>query len=139
MSHIISSSALFSVIKAEKNNSGSDFTIKSIATGKDYTYAISRSKFKGNWYTHISVEQEYLKFVRLGTYLNGKIYNKGQVVNTPSADAIAWVLLRVEQSKFDLLDEKVQVMHKGSCIRCGRTLTDAQSIERGLGPTCASL
>jgi hypothetical protein len=139
MSHIISSSALFSVIKAEKNNSGSDFTIKSIATGKDYTYAISRSKFKGNWYTHISVEQEYQKFVRLGSYFKGKIYQKGQLVSSPSATAICWVLERVEQSKFDLLDEKVQVMHTGNCIRCGRTLTDAQSIERGLGPTCASL
>ncbi len=139
MSQVISSSALFSVIKAEKNNKGAYFTIKSLATGKDYTFAISRSRFKGKWYTHVSVEQEYLRFARLGCYFEGKIYHKGQVVSSPSATAICWVLERVEQSKFDLLDEKVQIMHTGSCIRCGRTLTDAQSIERGLGPTCASL
>ena len=137
--HVISSTALEMVIKAEKNNKGADFTIKSLATGKDYTYAISRSFFNGKWYTHVKVEQEYLNFKRIGSYFNGKIYNKGAVVETPSAVAIAWVLSKVEEGKFNLLDEKVEVMHTGCCLRCGRTLTDAQSIERGLGPTCKSL
>ena len=139
MSHVISSSALEMVIKAEKNNSGADFTIKSLATGKDYTYAISRSQFKGKWYTHVQVETGYLQFTRLGSYFNGKIYQKGQVVDTPSATAIAWVLARVEERKFTLLDEKVHVMHTGCCLRCGRELTDANSIEMGLGPVCRSL
>ena len=139
MSHIISSSALVSVIGAEKNNSGADFTIKSLATGKDYTYAISRSEFKGKWYTHIKVETGYLEFKRLGSYFNGKIYQKGQVVETPSAVAIGFVLKKVEEGKIEFLDANVEVMHKGCCLRCGRTLTDAQSIERGLGPVCVNL
>ena len=29
--------------------------------------------------------------------------------------------------------------HSGSCGRCGRELTDPESIKRGLGPTCAEL
>ena len=139
MSHLISSSALVSVIGAEKNNNGADFTIKSLKTGKDYTYAISRSEFKGNWYTHIKVETGYLQFTRLGSYKGGKILNKGKVVDTPSAVAIAFVLAKVEEGKIDFLDANVEVMHKGCCLRCGRTLTDAQSIERGLGPVCVNL
>jgi hypothetical protein len=139
MSHVISSYALVSVIGAEKNNSGADFTIKSLATGKDYTYAISRSEFKGKWYTHIKVETGYLEFKRLGSYFNGKIYQKGQVVETPSAVAIGFVLKKVEEGKIEFLDANVEVMHKGCCLRCGRTLTDAQSIERGLGPVCVNL
>lgn len=139
MSHIISSSALVSVIGAEKNNSGADFTIKSLATGKDYTYAISRSEFKGKWYTHVKVEKAYLEFARLGSYFNGKIYQKGQVVETPSAVAIGFVLKKVEEGKIEFLDANVEVMHKGCCLRCGRALTDAQSIERGLGPVCVNL
>jgi hypothetical protein len=139
MSHIISSSSLVSVIGAEKNNSGADFTIKSLATGKDYTYAISRSEFKGKWYTHIKVETGYLEFKRLGSYFNGKIYQKGQVVDSPSAVAIGFVLKKVEEGKIEFLDANVEVMHKGCCLRCGRALTDAQSIERGLGPVCVNL
>jgi hypothetical protein len=139
MSHLISSSALVSVLGAEKNNNGADFTIKSLKTGKDYTYAISRSVFKGKWYTHVKVEKSYQEFIRLGTYFNGKITQKGKLVDSPSAIAIAFVLHKVEEGKIAFLDANVEVMHTGNCLRCGRTLTDAQSIERGLGPVCINL
>ena len=139
MSHLISSSALVSVLGAEKNNNGADFTIKSLKTGKDYTYAISRSEFKGKWYTHVKVEKSYQEFARLGTYFNGKITQKGKLVDSPSAIAIAFVLQKVEEGKIKFLDANVEVMHTGNCLRCGRTLTDAQSIERGLGPVCINL
>ena len=136
MSHIISSSALYEVISREKNNKGADFTIKSLKTGKDYTYSISRSLYNGNWYTHIKVETEYLKFVRLGTYFNGAIRHKGSVVDSPSAVAIGYILAKVEAKAFDFLDSAVEVMHTGSCLVCGKTLTDADSIAFGLGPIC---
>lgn len=139
MKNVIKAESLNFVINAEKNNKGADFTIKSLVTGKDYTYAISRSRFNGKWYTHVKVEQEYQRYVRLGSYFKGKIYNKGAVVETPSAVAIAWVLAKVEEGKFDLLNEKVEVMHTGCCLRCGKTLTDATSIEVGLGPICRGL
>jgi hypothetical protein len=136
MSHKISSTALASVINSEKNNSGADFTLKSLATGKDFTYKIARKEFKGNWYTHISVEVGYLDFQYLGTYFSGAIRRKGAPITTSSAQAIAYVLLAVEGQKFAFLDEKMDLMHKGSCLVCGRTLTDANSIESGLGPVC---
>ncbi len=134
---MISSATLNQVISREKNNNGASFTIKSIATGKDYTYKISRSEWNGKWYTHIKVETQYLEFKRLGSYFKGKIYNKGKFVDTPSAKAIAFVLDKVEKNQTDWLDTKVEVMHLGNCMTCGRTLTDANSIERGLGPICA--
>lgn len=135
MSHKISSRALEFVIKNEKKNNGADFTIKSIATGKDYTYRISRKKYKDTWYTHVSVEMGYLDFKYLGSYFKGGIYSKGRVT-TPSAEAIAFVLNAVEQGRFDYLDSKMDIMHKGECILCGAVLTDAVSIETGLGPVC---
>ena len=136
MSHKISSIALASVLNNEKNNSGADFTLKSLATGKDYTYKIARKEFKGKFYTHVSVEMGYLQFQYLGTYFAGAIRRKGAPITTPSASAIAFVLGKVEERKFAFLDEKMDLMHKGSCLVCGRTLTDAQSIESGLGPIC---
>lgn len=133
------------VIKAEnlsamfgdKQNNGGAFTIVSLITGKDYTFKVANKSWKGNTYTHVSVETGYLEFTYLGTFFNGKIFHKKQVVNSPSAVAIAWLISKVKEGKFALLNEKVKVLHLGGCIRCGRTLTDAQSIERGLGSECA--
>jgi hypothetical protein len=136
MSHIISSTALFEVINREKNNKGADFTIRSLKTGKDYTYKIARSLYNGKWYTHVKVEVEYLRFVRLGTYFNGRITHKGNIVDSPSAVAIAYVLGKVEAKAFDFLDSAIEVMHTGNCLVCGKTLTDADSITFGLGPVC---
>lgn len=138
MSHKISSSALYEVINRQANNKGADFTIKSLKTGKDYTYKIARSEYNGKFYTHIKVEVEYLKFVRLGTYFGGRITNKGNMVETPSAIAIAYVLGKVDLKAFDVLDSQIDVMHTGHCLVCGKTLTDANSIEFGLGPVCRS-
>jgi len=134
----ISSEALLNVITREKNNKGAIFTIQSKKTGKDFTYRIARSEFKGKWYTHVSVEKGYLNFSRLGTYFNGNLFHKGGIVNTPTATAIAFILDFVEKGKFEWLDLQMNVMHTGSCLVCGRTLTDANSIKVGLGPTCAS-
>lgn len=139
MKHIISTKVLETVIKAEKKNSGATFTIKSLKTSKDYTYSINRKKYNDKWFTFVNVETTYLKFDKLGSYFNGKIYNAGKVVDSPSALAIAWVLKKVEEGQFEMLDKNVELMHTGSCLRCGRILTDAISIERGLGPTCMHL
>lgn len=137
--HIISSEALYNVIAREKNNNGAEFTLKSNRTGKDYTYRIARKEFKGKWYTHIRVEKEYMNFVYLGSYFNGKVFRKGTVVNTPTATAIAFVLACVERKEFAWLDANMEVMHTGNCLVCGKTLTDADSIARGIGPVCAGL
>jgi len=134
---IVSSSVLAQVIARESNVKGGVFTIKSVATGKEYTYKVSRNEYRGVWYTHVRVEQEYLKFRYLGTYRNGQIVHKGAVVNTPSAVAIAYVLQKAEGGAIAFLDERMEVRHAGKCISCGRTLTDAESIDKGLGPVCA--
>ena len=138
MNHIISSNVLAIVISTEKNNNGANFTLKSIKTGKDFTYKISRKSYKGNWYTHISVEKNYLEFDYLGSYFKGKIFKKGSVNNSDSSNAIAFVLGAVEAGRFDFLDSTMELMHTGNCLTCGKELTDASSIERGLGPICAS-
>lgn len=135
----ISSAALLPVIMAEKNNAGADFTIVSKKTGKDFTYQISRSIFNGKFFTHVRVEKEYLNFVYLGSYYAGKIWRKKAVVETPASLAIAWVLGNVEANRIDHVDSNVELLHTGKCLRCGRTLTDADSIKIGLGPICRSI
>lgn len=136
MKTIIASETL-SAIFGDKQNNGGEFTVVSKKTNKDFTFKVANKSWKGVTYTHVSVETEYLNFKYLGTFFNGKIFHKRQVINSPSALAIAWLLCKVQENKFDLLDESVEILHLGNCIRCGRTLTDAESIKRGLGSECA--
>ena len=131
-----SSSALLPVITAEKNNNGAEFTVVSKATGKDYTFKIKRTEFNGRYYTHIYVETQYLEFSYVGSYFNGTLKRKGKKVDTPTANVMAWILIRVEKQMFDVLDEQIEFLHLGCCLRCGRTLTDETSIKIGLGPIC---
>lgn len=131
-----SPNALVQILNAEKNVNGASFTLVSNESGKDYTYKISRSEWKGKFYTHIKVETQYLDFKYLGSYFMGKITRKREVVKTPSAIAINWVLNKVVQEKFELLEKSVTLLHLGKCVRCGKTLTDAESIRHGLGAVC---
>jgi|APSaa5957512622_1039677.scaffolds.fasta_scaffold05884_8 hypothetical protein len=132
----ISSAGLLTVISREKRNYGSNFTLKSQKSGVEYTYKINRSKFNDKWYTHVSVETQYLSFKYLGSYFKGKLYRKGETTKTPSAIAISYVLDKVEKGQFEWLDEKMELMHTGSCMVCGRELTDSNSIKNGIGPVC---
>lgn len=130
---------LSKVVNREKKNKGAKFTLRSRKTGKDFTYRISRAQFKGQWYTHVEVEKGYLNFTRLGTYNSekGTMTYKGQQVTTPAAEAIAYVLRQVTSGKHEWLDTQLDVMHTGACIVCGKELTDAYSIENGIGPVCS--
>lgn len=51
----------------------------------------------------------------------------------PSAVAFAWFWRHVD----DLEKHGAEFWHSGACSRCGRELTTPESLERGLGPTCA--
>lgn len=136
MKNIIKAENLSAIFGVKQNNGG-EFTVVSKKTGKSFTFKIANKSFKGITYCHVSVVTEYLNWRYLGVFFNGKIYHKKQLVSTLSADSIAWIITRVKNSDFELLDNSVEVMHLGNCIRCGKTLTDVDSIERGLGPECA--
>jgi hypothetical protein len=137
--HLIPAESLKYMVLAEKQHKGAAFTVRSVKTGKDYTYKIKRTEFGGKWYTHIYVEVRYLEFKYLGVYKNGHLYYKQQLVDSPSAIAIAYVLRKIVGEQYALLSEQVEVMALGKCLCCGRALTDADSIAAGIGPVCRSL
>jgi hypothetical protein len=130
--------ALAVVLKSQKNNKGGNFTVRSKATNKDFTYRVARSCFNDVWYTQVYVETQYLQFKHLGVYRDQKIFKGGQVVTSPSALGVSWLLRQCEKGNFNLISEQAEVCHTGSCLRCGKELTDIESIESGLGPVCRS-
>lgn len=122
-----------------KKLNGAPFTVKSLKTQKDYTFYVAQKPFNGHNYLHVSVETQYMDFQYLGYYRDGHILRKGGVVvESPSAAAISWLLRQVLSKKVEVLRENVNVYHMGSCAKCGRPLTDAKSIELGIGPKCRS-
>ena len=136
--HAISAENLIHLINNEgKKLNGAPFTIRSKKSGKDYTFKISQSVFKNRNYVHVKVETEYLNFKYMGYYKNGDIVRGNNViVNTPASTAVSWFLRQLFNNNFKLLSDSVDIFHLGKCLKCGKTLTDANSIEVGFGPVC---
>ena len=47
------------VIHADVETKGAQFTVKSLKTGKDYSFRLQRKEFNGRYYTHVKVEEGY--------------------------------------------------------------------------------
>jgi len=133
--HEIPASSLSHLLSG-RNDAKATFTVVSKKTGKDYTFKVKRAEFKLEMYTHVSVEINYLDFLRLGHYRNGEVIHKGKVTDTASSKAISWLLRQVENKNWELLEKSVTILHLGACMRCGKVLTDADSINSGFGPHC---
>lgn len=134
--HKVNPRVLTEVINSERTNRGGYLTFRSNKTLKDYTYKIARSNYKGNWMTHIWVETGYLKFTHIGTYRDGAITKHKAKVETPTALGMTWLLSRVQEGAWEKIETQATLFHLGKCLKCGKTLTDAESIEIGLGPIC---
>jgi hypothetical protein len=136
MKSLISPSAIQILLRDKKESNGAPITVKSKVSGKDYTFKLARKFFNGREYLHVKVETQYMNFKYLGYYQSGRIVKKGKEVISPSATAIGWVLRNIDNNRLGVVEAGVKIMHIGKCIKCGKTLTDAESIEIGLGPIC---
>ncbi len=108
--------------------------------GTHYTFRIGHSKpeqplFVGLLtgpnneadYTYMGIYNPDVQDVRLTA--KSKYTNDTQPVKV-----IRWALKQV--AKGNSLPDGYSIKHEGKCCRCGRALTDPESIELGLGPVC---
>lgn len=127
-------------------------TLKSEKTGNQYTYKIllndkDNEKIKNGVKVnpimyYVQIAYEYDKYTYAGyilvdsekrtvTFHQGK---KGKMIETStSIKGLVWVINRLLNDKSI---DGVQVYHLGKCAKCGRALTDSDSIRYGLGPVC---
>lgn len=116
------------------------FTLKSLATGKHYTFrAATQDKdllTKMSWVSLLVRPDEY---AYLGTvFTNDDIFQYKQTKKSPPSSChriMYWFIQQINAGEFP---DTVEVIHEGRCGRCGRTLTHPDSIESGLGPVCRS-
>lgn len=110
------------------------FTAKSLATGKHYTFNAKKAKQGYVWFFSVLGGEEY-RYV-------GTLFGQRFVVTDKSTferesqcvKALQWVLNCIFVWK-ELIN--LEVLHDGTCGRCGRQLTHPDSILTGLGPECA--
>lgn len=64
-------------------------------------------------------------------YYPGKKVVGTSKYNNANVKGLLWVL-----NHLDRLPSAVHILHTGKCSRCGRTLTDPESMKYGMGPEC---
>lgn len=127
------------------------FTVRS-HTGARYTYRVTQADPNPAWpnskpvhfvkvlsgpdnnsdYTYLGMITDREPCVVRLTKGSAKSFADG-----PAHKGLEW-LLRQLMSGTGNWRTRAQLFHEGRCCRCGRRLTTPESVERGLGPECAS-
>jgi len=116
--------ALFTV----SNNKGNHYTFK-IRKKKDSPYFVSLLTGPDNTssYTYLGIFNPHHKSLFL-------TYASKMSLDSMPVKVFNWAINTVYEHK--AIPEGYGIQHEGKCCRCGRTLTDNVSINRGIGPEC---
>lgn len=115
-------------------------TAKSKLTGVSFTF-----KFKLNrpktlaWVSVLSGPDNQNDYTYVGVLKDG-MYGHSQKsdypTDAPSVKALRYIFTTLSKNDFPKLDSTVEFWHAGYCAVCGKLLTDATSIQLGVGPKC---
>ena len=111
-------------------------TIKSLRTSKHFTFRIRKKKTADIWFVSVAYNGGERLYNYIGCILDNKSFHhtKGSQVNKNTESFIAF-----NWAWNNLSSEQIELWHEGHCGRCGRTLTEPESIKLGYGPICKSL
>lgn len=113
------------------------FTVLNTLTSKSFSYRLIKARGKELYWLSVLSSPNIYTFA--GTIIptnDGFKYHQGKgkySFNVPSVKSVIWVLAKARKGG---LPSSVEVLHIGRCGRCGRPLTDPESIKTGLGPIC---
>ena len=113
-------------------------TVKSEKTGKHFTYRVNLPKKQGAALGFVEVNCGDGGYKYIGSiFPEGFRHSPKSPVkaDAPSVKGFSWLWRCTE--KPELLDQ-AEVSHSGICCRCGRELTNPESVALGLGPICAT-
>jgi hypothetical protein len=123
------------------------FTLLSVATGVRYTYKVKLAKpseeYKNSapmyFVSLLTGPDNTSSYTYMGKVQRGQFaLTRGSKMTGESlpVKAFQWSFEKLMAGGLD--PAKVQVFHMNQCGRCGRDLTTPESVERGIGPECAS-
>jgi len=113
------------------------FTIQSKRSGKHFTYTIRQRHEDQPHFVSVLINFNGHSFFKyLGTIFNERNYHHGKKSeigkNAPSEIAFRWAWQHILNDDLD----QMTIYHIGYCGRCGKELTNPESIENGIGPVC---
>lgn len=127
----------------------SAFTLKNAANGTRKTYSVKKHKEKDLFFVSVRGDEDKLHTVKvkknwiyIGTIFESNA-GKGKFsktrktkvnINSKSFKGFSWLWQKVVNN--DELPAGIEVYHTGYCCKCGRELTDPESVQKGFGPTC---
>lgn len=117
------------------------FTVFNMNTGNHMTYKIDRKKSKSEneqllWF--VSVCYSYDSFSCIGRILNNKFLPSMKMdVNDKSVKGFDVVWKHYGENLNPM--NNVKILHSGYCARCGKLLTEPESLKRGMGSYCANV
>ena len=119
-----------------KEKVSSILVVTSIETGADFTYKLTGiPKGVDNYFISMYYEIGYLDFVKGAYHFHDtQMLDKGN--NSGNIKGAYWLLKYLMKKDFDFILDKTTISHTGNCLKCNRELTDAESIEYGMGKTC---
>ena len=119
-------------------------TIKSLQSGKHYTYKVTKKAYGDKQFLFVSVlcavgiESKNYVFI-------GRLDLEKGFVRTPKSRltvtdrkviAFKWVIGKLMDG---IIPALLEIWHHGYCGRCGKALTVPKSIQLGLGPHCRKM
>ena len=120
-------------------------TLTSDVSGEHHTYSFQTPN--NNPYADKKFDDDVI-FIRtladsdvwiyVGMYKGGrfKLTAKSNFkIDSPTVKGIAYIFKMILNP--DYADERMHLLHEGICCKCGRPLTNPESIELGIGPVCA--
>ena len=121
------------------------FTLVSKVSGERKTFLVEHAKatekFPEGWMVKLLVgpdngsDYRYIGIIRVGNGIANFFANKKGYAPEACA-AFAWFVRLINARRNDRFNEQAEFWHSGFCARCGRELTDPESIASGLGPVC---
>lgn len=119
----------------------SAFTLTSKKTNVHYTYRIKQANNNNTTYFinfNDNNKDTYAGYVR--KLNNTYKFFKGNAGALDELDepiiALMWTIRHADDND---INNKIMIQHIGKCCKCGRPLTDPESIKLGVGPICAKL
>jgi hypothetical protein len=127
------------------------FTLVSKVSGHRKTFEVVKAPpkdgFPEGWFVKLLVgpdngsDYRYLGIIRRHSYVgtpNGLAFAPNREgFGVDACNAMVWFIKLINENKDARFNEQAEFWHSGYCSRCGRELTDPESIARGLGPVCA--
>lgn len=113
-------------------------TVKSLKSGKHFTYKISRLKESELFYvSRLGSEKNYYYLGTIFPDIGFRATRKTPRIVQNHDDAyIGFEWLWNNWIRQDRFPPNVEIQHEGRCAMCGIELTDPVSIKEGYGPEC---